>query len=252
MPASLRTSALACASIAALVLGSGCTTFDRLAQVGETPPMTQPQNPTAAPHYRKVSLPMPDPAPVERQPNSLWRSGSRGFFKDQRAARVGDLITIHIDISDQAQLSNSSNRSRSTDENAAASSLAGFETQIPRFLWDGANPADLIDATSSSSASGEGSISRNEDIELEVAAVVTQVLPNGTLVVHGRQELRVNYEVRELQIAGIIRPQDIASDNTISLDKIAEARVAYGGRGHISDVQQPRLGNQVYDILFPF
>jgi len=252
MSKSAPKSLLVSVSVAALLLGSGCQTLDRLAQVGESPPLTQPQNPTAAPNYRKVSLPMPMPQPEEREANSLWRGGSRGFFKDQRAANVGDLITIQIDISDEATLNNSTTRARSSNEDAGASSLAGFESQIPRFLWDGANPASLIDAESTSSSSGSGQITRNEDIELNVAAVVTQVLPNGNLVLHGRQELRVNYEVRELQVAGIVRPQDIASDNTVPLDKIAEARLAYGGRGHISDVQQPRLGQQVYDVLFPF
>lgn len=243
---------LVAASAVALAAGSGCSTVDRLAQVGETPPMTQPQNPTAAPHYRKVSLPMPSPETVKRQPNSLWRNGSRGFFKDQRAGAVGDLITIKIDISDQATVNNSTSRSRSSNEEAAAASLAGFEGQLNNFLFEDTNPANLIDAESVSSSTGAGNITRNEDIELNVAAVITQVMPNGNLVVHGRQELRVNYEVRELQVAGIIRPQDIASDNTIAFDKIAEARMAYGGRGHITDVQQPRLGQQVFDVLFPF
>lgn len=243
---------LAAVAAVALAAGSGCSTADRLAQIGETPPMTQPQNPTAAPSYRKVSLPMPEPEAVQRQPNSLWRSGSRGFFKDQRAANVGDLITIRIDISDQATVNNSSSRSRSSNEEAAASSLAGFEGQLSKFLYEGTDPSNLIDAESVSSSAGAGNISRNEDIELNVAGVITQVLPNGNLVIHGRQELRVNYEVRELQVAGIVRPQDIASDNTIAFEKVAEARMAYGGRGHITDVQQPRLGQQVYDVLFPF
>ncbi len=114
------------------------------------------------------------------------------------------------------------------------------------------DPGNLVGLNSGSTSEGSGSIRRNEEIELKLASVITDVLPNGNLVIYGRQEVRVNFEVRELAIAGIVRPEDITSANTISYEKIAEARISYGGRGQITDVQQPRYGQQLYDIIFPF
>lgn len=240
---------------AVLLVGAGlggCNTLTRLSQVGEEPPLTNIQNPTALPTYQPVSMPMPPPVTEERQANSLWRTGSRAFFKDQRASQVGDILTVIIEIEDRARLNNSTNRSRAAGESADLSAFLGFESQLDNILPDEVDPTNLVDANSDSNTTGAGSVNRREDINLRVAAVVTQVLPNGNLVLSGRQEVRVNYEVRELLVAGIIRPEDITSTNQVDYDKIAEARISYGGRGHITDVQQPRYGQQVFDILFPF
>ena len=231
---------------------AGCNTLTRLSEVGATPGMTQPQNPTLDPNYRPVSLPMPQPILEAREPNSLWRTGSRAFFKDQRASRVGDLVTINITIDDKASIANQSTRNRNNTENAAASSFFGWETQLGKIFPDAVNPASLVDLSAQTNNDGKGKIDRSEQINLKVAAVITQMLPNGNMVVVGRQEVRVNYEVRELQIAGVIRPEDITNLNTIAYEKVAEARISYGGRGHITDVQQPRYGAQVLDILLPF
>ncbi|HUT50234.1 MAG TPA: flagellar basal body L-ring protein FlgH [Alphaproteobacteria bacterium] len=238
--------------VAALALGSGCTMLGDLAQIGEAPPLTRIQNPKSAPNYRKVSMPMPRQLASRRQANSLWRPGARAFFKDQRAARVGDIITIDIDISDSAKFNNTTKRARKGAEGAQAQALAGYESQLKTFLPKGVNPSALINASSTGSSEGTGTIDRGETVKLKVAAVVTQILPNGNLVVHGRQEMRVNYEMRELQVAGVIRRADITSANTIEFAKIAEARIAYGGRGHITRAQAPRFGHQLFDIMFPF
>lgn len=231
---------------------SGCNLVERLATVGEQPKLTNVQNPVDAPNYRPVSLPMPSQMPDVHHANSLWRAGARQFFKDQRASAVGDILTVTIAIADKAELSNTTTRSRDATESAGMPSLLGYESSLSKVLPSAINPSSLIDLSSSGSATGSGDISRDETINLKLAAVVTQRLPNGNLVLHGRQEIQVNFEVRELQIAGVVRPEDIASDNTISYEKIAEARIAYGGRGHITDVQQPRYGQQIYDILWPF
>ena len=182
--------------------------------------------------------------------NSLWRPGSKAFFRDQRARAIGDILTVSIEINDSAQLRNETQKSRSGSESMGAPRLFGLEAS--KLVPSTVNPATLLDVTGDSSNRGSGQIARNEKIALQVAAVVQQVLPNGNLVINGRQEVRVNHEVRELGITGIVRPEDIMSDNRITYEKIADARVTYGGRGALSDVQQPRYGTQILDILSPF
>jgi flagellar L-ring protein FlgH len=249
-----RTTPLKTLALCLLTLGmAGCSsTLDRLETVGKTPEVSAIQNPVQTPGYQPVSLPMPTPRTVVRNPNSLWQPGAKSFFKDLRASDVGDLVTVVIEIKDQAQLSNTSERSRANSQDSGISSLLGLETQLQRILPNSSDPANLLGTSSNLSNKGEGSIKRKEDISLRVAATVTQKLPNGNLVILGRQEIRVNFEVRELQVTGIVRAEDISSSNTIDYDKIAEARISYGGRGHITDVQQPRYGDQVMDILLPF
>ncbi len=246
-----RTPGWAWLAVAAVTM-SGCNTLQRLADVGAQPKLSKIENPVQDPRYRPVSMPMPTPVTSNREPNSLWRPGSRAFFKDLRASRVGDLVTIIIDINDKGELDNKSIRTRDNIEGAKTPALLGYEQSLNKILPDAVDPDNLLEIGSTSKSEGDATIDREEDIELKLAAVVTQVLPNGNLVLHGRQETRVNYEVRELQIAGIIRPEDITNQNTIAYEKIAEARLSYGGRGHMSDVQQARYGQQIVDILFPF
>lgn len=239
--------------VAVLLSTTACGTMaDRLAQIGEPPPMSPISNPTHAYGYRPVSMPMPEPQVVERQANSLWRSGSRAFFKDQRASRVGDILTVMIEINDKAELENQTTRTRNTRENLGVPNMLGFEGELGGILPETVDPSALLGVTGSTNNTGNGSIGRTEKINLQVAGVITQILPNGNLVMQGSQEIRVNYEVRVLNISGVIRPEDITSANTISYEKIAEARINYGGRGQITDVQQPRYGTQVLDIISPF
>lgn len=241
------------AALATLGLAlTGCNALDRLSRVGEEPNLTPIENPVHQAGYQPVTMPMPRPEPALYQPNSLWRTGAKAFFKDQRAANIGDVLTVNIAIEDQASLANTTERSRTTTETDSASSILGYEQSLGKILPEAIDPTNLIDIDGATTNNGAGTIDRSETIELKIAAVVTQLLPNGNLVIQGRQEIRVNFEVRELYITGVVRPQDISSANTINYDKIAEARVAYGGRGIISDVQQPRYGTQVLDIVYPF
>lgn len=234
---------------------SGCNLASRLSEVGDGPRLTNIENPTAKPDYRPISLPMPAPQVAEDNPSSLWRNGARAFFKDHRAKEIGDIVTVKLDLSDSATLANKTERDRNDKEDTNVSSLLGLQTRFEKII-PGANaavdPTSLMSFDNIHSTSGDGDIERSEDINVTFAAVVTQILPNGSLVVMGRQEIMVNAELRELLVTGVVRPEDIESDNTISHEKIAEMRVAYGGRGTLSGLQQPRWGTQVWDIIFPF
>jgi flagellar L-ring protein precursor FlgH len=231
-------------------IAGGCSSIDRLSQIGEKPKLTEIENPTAKAGYKPVQMPMPKPEAVSYNANSLWRNGSRSFFKDQRAHQIGDLLTVTVNITDQANFANETQRSRTNSEDSGVTAFLGSNLltgNAAKVL-----PGRLLTDDSKSSSDGKGTIQRQESLQTNVAAVVTQLLPNGNLVVEGKQEIRVNYEIRELIVAGIVRPEDIQSDNTIDSSKIAQARISYGGRGQIMDVQQPRYGTQVMDVLLPF
>jgi len=228
---------------------NGCSAFERIKEIGSPPPLSAVDNPTSRPGYKPVQMPMPAAQPAAYNPNSLWRNGSRAFFKDQRAHQVGDILTIKVNFTDQANITNETQRSRKNSEDSTVNNFFGLK-KLP--ILNSPLPTTIFDGTSDASSDGKGSVARQEQLVTNVAGVVTQVLPNGNMVIEGKQEIRVNFEIRELIVAGIIRPEDIESDNTIDSSKIAQARLSYGGRGQITDVQQPRYGQQALDILLPF
>ena len=247
----------ALAALALSALLAGCNTLDRLQHVGREPELTpigpSPDHPTPQP----ISLPMPPPEPMPSAgSNSLWRSGAKGFFRDQRARRIGDVLTVQITVTDKAALSNATTRSRDNSDSLGVPNFFGLENKLGKILPSGGpgpyDTSSLVAASSKSTNQGSGQVQRAESIQTNVAAMITQVLPNGNLVIAGRQEIRVNFEVRDVYVTGIVRPEDITPQNTIPHDKIAELRVAYGGRGQITDVQQPRYGSQMLDILLPY
>ena len=236
------------AAIATALLSS-CAAIDRVKNIGQPPPLASVDNPTARPGYKPVQMPMPAAQPASYNPNSLWRNGSRAFFKDQRAHQVGDILTVKVNITDKANIANETQRSRANTEDSGVTNFFGKQ-KLP--VLNSALPTRIFTADSTASSDGKGSVNRQEALSTNVAGVVTQVLPNGNLVIEGRQEIRVNFEIRELIVAGVVRPEDIESDNTIDSSKIAQARIAYGGRGQITDVQQPRYGQQVLEVVLPF
>ena len=238
--------------LALALLLPGCGSLQRLSEVGRPPAMTPSSDPTADPAYRPISLPMPRAQTEPAEANSLWRQGSRAFFKDQRAANVGDIVTVLVNITDEADLKNQSSAGRTGNETLGLPNLFGLESSLPKILSKSVNPSSLVSANSSGTSTGTGAIKRAESVTLRLAGVVTQTLPNGNLAVAARQEVRVNSELRELQVSGVIRPQDIGSDNTVRHDRMAEARISYGGRGQVTDVQRPRYGQQIMDVLLPF
>jgi flagellar L-ring protein FlgH len=213
------------------------------------------------PEAANIQIPMPAPknrpAPQRAESASLWMSGSDGFFQDRRASMVGDIVTVNIEIDDRAQFSNAAERSRGGDATVGFPGLLGYGNKLEKIL-PGITPEDLppggdiVNLDGSMTSSGSGTIARNERIELKIAALVVQELPNGSLVVAGRQEVMVNEEVRELRVAGIIEPEEIAPDNTISYDRIAEARITYGGRGQLSRQVRTSYGERAVDVILPY
>ncbi|MCW8916162.1 MAG: flagellar basal body L-ring protein FlgH [Magnetovibrio sp.] len=232
---------------------SACNTVSRISQIGDGPELSQITNPTVMPSYRPVSMPMPTPKEVTVNHNSLWRPGAKAFFKDHRAKEVGDIVTVNLALNDSAKLANKTERDRTDREDSDISALLGYPQKFAKNnLPNGFDPVNTANFGNVHSTSGDGTIDRSETVSLTFAAVVTQILPNGALVILGRQEVAVNSEMRELELSGVVRPGDIDADNTVEHTKIAEMRVAYGGRGTLSDLQQPRWGMQLFDILFPF
>jgi flagellar L-ring protein FlgH len=241
-------SLLGTAAVASLL--TGCAAIDRIKQLGEPVSLAPIDNPTAKPGYKPVQMPMPTPQPASYNPNSLWRNGSRAFFNDQRAHIVGDILTVKVNINDTAQFQDQTQLSRTSTEDTEITNFIGANT-----IGNAAKavlPGSILTASGNSQMNGQGNINRNDQLLTNVAAVVTQLLPNGNMVIEGKQEVRLNTEVRELIVAGVVRPEDIQSDNTIELPKIAEARLAYGGRGTLTNIQTERWGQQVVDVALPF
>lgn len=241
---------------AALSLAA-CGTAERVANIGRAPKFTPIENVAAPAVEASIAQQGLTGQPsrsteTAQSGTSLWRTGARAFFRDQRAAKTGDIVTVNINIADRAQVANTTSRTRTNSEKAGMPNFLGLESKLNKVLPNAVDPSSLIDGSSASNSTGTGQVQRSETINLTVAAVVTGVLPNGNLAIQGRQEVRVNFEVRELVIAGIVRPEDISRDNTINHTQIAEARISYGGRGQLTDVQQARYGQQLYDALFPF
>ena len=195
-----------------------------------------------------LALPRSRPAGA----NSLWRTGARAFFQDQRAHRVGDILTVNVAITDSAQVQNTSIATRKANADLGVPNFFGLESSIGKILPKAFDPSQAIGVKSDVESNGQGSVNRSEAVNLTVAAIVTSVLPNGNLVIQGRQEVRVNSELRELTVAGVVRPEDISAANTIRHDQIAEARVSYGGRGQVSNVQKAPIGNSLLTKFSPF
>ncbi len=234
-----------------LALGA-CGTVKELRQIGKPEQLAPMTYPTLYPAAPVTFAPMGQPTNPVTPANSLWKTGARAFFNDQRAGKVGDILTVRISIADSAKVKNKSAASRQSDRSSELSGLLGFESSLGKVLPNAVDPSKLANFKSDTSTQGDGSIDRQETIDTTVAAVVTDVMYNGNLIIAGRQEVRINNEVRELLITGVVRPEDISASNTIKHTQIAEARISYGGRGMITRVQQAPYGQQAADILMPF
>lgn len=235
-----------------LALTAALAACSRLEQVGKAPAFSPVEDGNE--FFAMSATPMPEEVerPMAAQEASLWSRQRGSLLGDRRAATRGDILTVVIQIDDKAEISNSSGRSRTGADTMGIPSMFGIPQRLDAKLPDGATMANAYESSSSSSYQGDGSVSRKEKLTLRVAVTVLDRLPNGVLRIQGSQEVRVNFEVRELIVTGFVRPEDITRQNEITYDKIAGARISYGGRGQITDVQQPRIGQQVADILLPF
>lgn len=239
-------------ALIALAPLAACSTVAEAVRGPELAPVGYPA--ALVPRQQQV-LPLAsarEPLPQPASANSLWRTGARAFFIDQRANRVGDILTVHIDIDDSAKTINSTTSSRSSGLSAGIPHLLGLESSLGRLLPGEYDPANAIEVGSKTANSGAGAVNRAEKISLTVAAVVTGVLPNGNMTIQGVQEVRTNNDIRQLTVAGIVRPEDISSANTIRHTQIAEARISYAGRGDIHRVQKTPAGQSLLERFSPF
>lgn len=233
-----------------LVLGAaGCAKMDH---IGKPPSFTPTMNSTEHMAMLNPGLPLTVETRRPADRASLWSGGKQSLLGDRRALQRGDIMTVVIEIDEEAEISNSTSRSRNGSESLAIPHLFGLPQRINPKLPEGASLDNAVSINSTGQSGGDGSVSRKEELTLRVAATVMEVLPNGVLSIQGTQEVRVNFELRELLVTGYVRPEDISRQNEITYDKIAAARVSYGGRGQITDVQQPRIGQQVLDAVLPF
>lgn len=241
-----------CTAALALMVTIGVTGCARFDHVGKRPDFS----PNNAGREQLAMTARGLPPTLERQravdQASLWSGAPNSLLGDRRAGERGDILTVVIEIDEHAEISNSSERSRSAEEALSLPQLFGLPQRLDRRLPDGATSEDAVSIDSTSSSQGDGSVRREEKLTLRIAATVTDVQPNGVLRIQGSQEVRVNFEIRELLVSGYVRPEDISRLNEVTYDKIASARISYGGRGQITDVQQPRWGQQVSDIILPF
>ncbi|WP_425411135.1 flagellar basal body L-ring protein FlgH [Hyphococcus sp.] len=244
---------------AASLAGCGSSRLDHMFKPPSMSPVGEMRNPMPAPSPERFNVP-PKNARAHQggvtEPThttaSLWHSGPTSLFGDRRARQTGDIVTVVIEIDEEAEFKNSTDRSRSASDDLSVPGLFGLPSLAQDVLPNGAGLDPAVETSSNTSSSGDGTIKREERITLRVAATVVGELPNGHLAISGSQEIRVNYELRELLVGGIIRPEDISRSNVITYDKIADARISYGGRGQISDLQRARYGSQILDMISPF
>lgn len=245
----MRIAAAACSALLA-----GCA--GQLDHLGRPPTLTPPgiaelAVPPPAPE-RVALVPPPPPPPPTATTGSLWQSGPSSLFGDRRARRRGDILTVVVEVDDEGTITNRTSRQRTGSDAVSVSALLGLPAVADVVLPGAGTLTPAVSTEGESRSNGTGSVDRKEKIEFRLAATVEQVLPNGHLVIRGSQEIRINYELRELQVSGIIRPEDISRRNEVVSGRIADARIVYGGRGQISDLQQPRYGQQVVDLVMPF
>lgn len=185
---------------------------------------------------------------------SLWTAnGHRGLFQDLRASKVGDLVTVNIVETSKANKKADTKSSRQSSIDAGITNMMGYETKLKKF---GIKPAfsntNMFNADMQNSFNGSGETSRDESMTASITARVIDVMPDGNLLIRGTREVRVNNETQFITLSGLIRPSDISPDNTVLSSYIADAKIAYTGRGPVSDKQRPGWLMRAVDFIWPF
>lgn len=234
-------------ALCALALLSACNSTTKIGQ----PPTFTPIS-----HYvndpRDVASFSEKQAPHKRAVASLWAGQQGEIFGDNRANKIGDILTVVIEIDDKAEISNTTRQSRNANQSMGIPNFFGIPQSVAPDLPSEASLEELVGLSGNSSHTGNGSVRRNEKLTLRIAGTVTNVMPNGVMYIRGTQEIRVNNELRQLTLQGFVRPSDVNRRNEITYDKIASARISYGGKGQLTDIQQPRYGQQILDRVLPF
>jgi flagellar L-ring protein FlgH len=246
--------------LAPLVL-TGCNLARSFSTIGEPPQMTQIKDPRDVPGYEPVHMPMPEPMQVsQKSTNSLWQTGSRAFFKDQRACKVGDVLTVEVNVDRKQSMQMNPDISRQSSLSSTVTEVLGHSLPIQKRIakalpGNQSDPGRIdtwADVKSSPAHKSSAKYDVQDKMQFNMAAVVVQILPNGNMVVQGREEVRLVNELREIEIKGVVRREDISSNNTIPSQKIAQLRISYGGRGDLSDAQSAPWGQQYLNKLLPF
>ncbi|WP_010301059.1 flagellar basal body L-ring protein FlgH [Candidatus Odyssella thessalonicensis] len=232
---------------------SGCNLAERLSGVGEPPQLSQVQNPSLMADYKPVTMPMPLPEAQPQNSSSLWQTGSRAFFKDQRAARVGDILTVNVNINHKSSLDAKVEGDRDVHQNIGSlGNVFGHENKLKKIFPANVDKSSLIDYQFRPVIKTKTTTQYDNKLILKIAASIIEVLPNGNLVIQGRQEVRDRGEMAVIDLKGIVRREDISSSNTIDYSKIAEARIARSTVGQISDYNEVPWGAEALNKLSPF
>lgn len=234
-------------TVACLAL-AGCGNLNHVGRAPEFSPLDGNSEHSAM--YSALPETANNRGPTEQ--SSLWTAQRSSLLGDHRASKRGDILTVVVQINDQATINDSSGRSRTASDKVGMPSLFGIPQRLDAILPPGATSANLVSTSSASTFAGTGNVARNEKVTLRLAATVVEKLPNGVLRIEGQQQVRVNNEMRDLLVSGYVRPDDISRQNEITYDKIADAQISYGGRGQLTDVQQPSWGQQIADQVLPF
>jgi flagellar L-ring protein precursor FlgH len=197
----------------------------------------------------RYDAPMPEPrATLDEDGGFTYGGGS--LFSRRRAREVGDQVTIRIVHATQADSSANTALKRGSETSGSVSALFGIETALASI--PGGGPSLSLGASTTNDFDGTGATTRSGTLLATLTARVVEILPNGQLVVAGRQAVKINNEVEYLALTGVLDPRAIASDSSVSSTALADVRIEYSGQGVVAGKQRPGWLTRALDIVTPF